>query len=516
MSKRIVVDPLTRIEGHLRFETIMDGSRVADARCSSEMFRGLEAGLIGRDARTATQITQRVCGVCPYAHAEAAASALEAAMGITPNRNGQIMRNLIKAAYGAQDQILHFYILSALDFIDVTAILSYQGRDAGMIGLQGWVSAELSSNKIRPASPFLPRYQGAYATDKDLNLTAIKNYLAALPQMAKLHKMVAIFGGKAPHAVSVEAGGVTVTPSLEQISQYGSLLDEAELFIRNRYLQDVLAVAKAFPSYFHEGKGYGNLLSYPSDPDPITGKPRYAGGVSIDGKYEPLSVQAIAEDHQYSFYSNKPDQGVKPLQGSNLKPLSFDAYQEEHGKANGKYSWTRSPRYAGMPMEVGPVARVVNTYRAGTNPTITALVDSMNAELGIGLEQYNSVMGRHLCRVIGTVHDIEQARHDLALLTPGISGFVEQDVPRNAQGFGLTEASRGALGHWIATDEDGLIRRYEMIVPTTWNIGPRDASGQPGPVEKMLIGTDVADPKNPLELARIIRSTDPCMACSVH
>lgn len=515
-TRRVSIDPMTRIEGHLKFETTLTDGVVTDARCSGEMFRGIEKALQGHDARVAQHVTQRVCGVCPYAHAEAASLALENAMGLRPNRNGQLLRNLIVGAYQLHDYLLHFYVLSALDFIDIAGVLNYRGADAGLVGLRDWVSSELSSGRVFPAAPFLPRYSAAYAKNADLNISAIKHYLDVIPVLADLHKMVAIFGGKAPHPVAIEAGGVTTRPTIDAIAHYGTLLDRAEAFIRNQYYNDLLGVAEEFWDYFSVGAGYGNLLSFPYFPDADGNHHSFAGGATIDGHYQGLDVGAITEDHQYAYYSNQPATAVRPLQGSDLVPLSADEFQRERAGRDGKYTWTRAPRYAGQVMEVGPTARIVNTYHAGVNPALTALVDKLNRRLVISLEDYNSVLGRHLCRYISAEVIVGKLREDLAALRPGESGFVEREVPRGASGYGLTEASRGALGHWVETDANGLIRKYELIVPTTWNMSPRDAGGRPGAVEKMLIGTRVADAENPIEMTRVVRSSDPCMACSVH
>jgi Ni,Fe-hydrogenase I large subunit len=507
---------MTRIEGHLRFVTRVENGEVVDARCSGEMFRGIEGALVGHDARVAQQVTQRVCGVCPYAHAEAASLALEDAMGIRPDPNGQLLRNLIVGAYQLQDHLLHFYTLCALDFVDVTAVLAYRGADPGLVGLRDWVASELAGDRIFPAAPFLPRYAGDYIQDLEVNLTGIRHYLDALPVMADLHRMVAIFGAKAPHPATIEAGGVTTVPTVDALTRYRTLLARAESFVEQGYRNDVLAVAKAFPAYFHEGKGYGNLLSYPFLPDRTGSRHLTAGGTTIGGRFAALDMGRVTEDHRHSYYENRPDSGLKPLEVRGLQPVSYARYREEHDKPAGKYSWTRSPRYAGEVMEVGPAARVVNTYRAGTNPELNALVDRLNGELGIGLDDYPSVMGRHLSRYVMAHLILGRLKHDLEHVEPGKLGFVERDVPRDARGLGLTEATRGALAHWIETDSRGYIANYELIVPTTWNMSPRDADGRPGAVERMLIGTRLRDPESPIELARIVRSTDPCLACSVH
>lgn len=516
MTKHVVIDPMTRIEGHLRFVTRIEDQVVADAHCNGDMFRGIEKALIGHDARVAQQVTQRVCGVCPGGHAEAASLALENAMGLKPNANGQRLRNLIIGTYQLQDYLLHFYTLCALDFIDIAAVLSYQGNDASLLKVRDWVSVESKSSKVFPAAPFLPRYDAAYTTNQEVNFSAIRHYLQAIPVMANIHKMVALFGAKAPHPVTIEAGGVTTVPTLEKIIQFHSWLKGAADFIRGPFRNDVVAVAQAFPDYFKEGKSYGNLLSYPFLPDVNGEHHSFAGGATIGGKYSSLDINKITEDTVHSYYKDKPDRNVKPLSSNILTPINWDEYQAEQKKPDGKYSWTRSPRYGGEVMEVGPMARVVNTYHAGTNSRVKLLVDSFNQALGTTLEDYNSVMGRHLARLVNALVILERVEQDIDELEPGVLAFVERDVPRNARGVGLTEATRGALGHWIETDDRGYIRNYEMIVPTTWNISPRDASGKPGAVEQMLIGTRIRDPENPIELARIVRSADPCIACSVH
>lgn len=516
MTAHVIVDPMTRIEGHLRFVTRIEDQVVTDAHCTADMFRGIEKALIGHDARVAQQVTQRVCGVCPYGHAEAASLALEDAMGLKPNANGQRLRNLIVGSYHLQDYLLHFYTLCALDFVDITAVTGYQGRDPTLLGLRDWVGTELGSAKVFPASPFLPRYQAAYSSDPDLNLSAIRHYLEALPVMASLHRMVALFGAKAPHPVTIEAGGVTTIPTLESIAQFQSWLKPAAEFIRGPFRNDVLAVAQAFPTYFKEGQGAGNWLSYPFLPDASGAHHSFAGGATIAGSYAPLDLGRITEDTVHAYYADEPDRGQIPLGSKTLTPIDWSRYQAEQSKPDGKYSWSRAPRYGGAVMEVGPVARVVNTYRAGTSPAVTSLVDDFNRQLGITLADYDSVMGRHLARLINALVVLERVEQEIAAVEPGVLAFVERAVPHDARGVGLTEATRGALAHWIETDDKGYISNYELIVPTTWNISPRDASGTPGAVEQMLIGTRIEDPEQPIELTRIVRSSDPCIACSVH
>jgi len=513
---KVTVDPVTRIEGHLKFETNIENGVVVDAKCSAEMYRGIEKALIGYDARVAGEVSQRICGFCPYSQTEAAALALEDAMGIKPNHNGQLLRNLIVGAYQVSDYLLHFYIASALDFLDIEAILNYDSNDESMIKLKNWVKSELNSNKVFPASPFLPRYQAVYAQSNEYNFTVIKNYLDSMKMISDMGKMIAIFGAKAPHPVAIEAGGCTTMPTVDRILKYQKYLDNAKDFVHNKYVPDIIATCKEFKEYFSIGGGYTNYLSYPYFPDENGENPLFVGGYTTNYEYEPLDMNNVLEDHKYSYYKNYPDSDIKPMQFSNLDPLNYDEFLQEHHKDDGKYSWAKAPRYKGDVVEVGTVARVINTYLSGKNPKLNKLVDKLNQELNITIKDYNSVMGRHLCRAISTSIIVDRLQEDIDKIIPNESGFVEAEVPKNAFGIGLTEATRGALAHWIATDENGLISNYEMIVPTTWNISPRDAQNRLGAVEKMLVGTKVKDEKNPIELTRIVRSTDPCLGCSVH
>lgn len=514
-SRTVTIDPVTRIEGHMRVKTRVENGVVVDAHCSADMFRGIEKALEGYDARAAQQVTQRVCGICPYGHAEAASLALENALGVKPNRNGQILRNLIVGAYQLHDFLLHFYTLCVLDFIDIAAVLHYGGGDADLLRLKAWVAQELASEKVFPAAPFFPRYKGNYAEDQELNVTAIKHYMDAIPMLADLHKMVAIFGAKAPHPTTIEAGGVTTVPTAEKIAYYRTLLQRAETFVHDCYRNDVMAVAHQFKDYFRQGKGYGQLLSYAYLPNPDGQHHAFSSGVTLNGQYAPLDVQGITEEHAYSYYQETVSGAVKPL-GADVQPIGWQEFQKERDKAEGKYSWCRAPRYQGQVMEVGPAARIVNTYLSGTNPKLNRLADSINQQFGITLSDYPSVMGRHVCRYMSASLIIDTLKEQLEQVEPDKVAFVEAEVPKNAVGVGLTEATRGSLGHWIETDGKGQIRRYTLIVPTTWNMSPRDRAGQPGALEKMLIGTPLKDPDHPMEPARIIRSIDPCLACSVH
>ena len=507
MAKTITIDPLNRIEGHLKFSTTIENSVVTDAKCSAQLFRGIEKALIGYDARAAQQVTQRLCGTCNYAQGEVSSLALENAMGIKPNKNGFLLRNLIVGAYQLHDYIFHFYLMSVFDFIDIESILSYKGDNKNLLKLREWAKQEQKSDKIFPMSPFLPTYKQVCQNDKKLDFSSIDNYMEAYDIMLKLDKAVAIFGGKSPHPITIEAGGVTTTPDVLSLEKYKKLIEEAEDFVKNRYLPNVISICKEYEEYFKIGKGYTNYLAFPYFPDENGENHLFVGGFVSDGQYEKHDLSKIVEDTKYSYYKEDTEK---------LIPIDYDAYKKEQSKKDGKYSWSKAPRYGGQVVEVGPVARIITTYLSKKRPKINAFVDKINKELGISFEDYNTVMGRHLCRAIISYIIIDRLKEDLEKVEPNVSAYTEHEIPTNAKGVGITEGTRGALAHWIETDEQGFIKNYEVITPTTWNISPRDKDGTYGAVEKMLMGTKIKDENNPIELARIIRSTDPCIACSVH
>ena len=507
MANTITIDPLNRIEGHLKFSTTIEDGVVIDAKCSAQLFRGIEKALIGYDARAAQQITQRLCGTCNYAQGEASALALEDAMGIKPNKNGQLLRNLIVGAYQIHDYIFHFYLMSVFDFIDVTSILAYDGQNKNLLKLKQWAKDEQKSGKIFPMSPFLPHFKNIYKDDKKLDYFSIDNYIEAYEVMLKLDKAVAIFGGKSPHPVTIEAGGVTTTPNILSLEKYKKLIEDAENFIKNRYLPNVISISKQYKNYFSMGNGYENYLAFPYFADENGENHMFTGGFVSDGTYEEVDLKKIVEYTKHSYYEDDTQK---------LTPINYEAFKKEQLKQDGKYSWSKAPRYAGKVVEVGPIAKVITTYLSKKRPKINTFIDKINKELGIEFKDYNSVMGRHLCRALISYIIIDRLKEDLEKIEPEVSAYTEYDIPTNAKGVGLTEGTRGALAHWIETDEQGFIKNYELIAPTTWNISPKDSQGTYGAVEKMLIGTKIQDEKNPIELARIIRSTDPCIACSVH
>lgn len=466
MAQKIVIDPITRIEGHLKIEVEVDNGKVVDAKSSGTLFRGIELILKGRDPRDACHIVQRICGVCPIAHGMASMLCLDDAFGVKPPPNGRIVRNLIQGANYLQSHILHFYHLAALDYV-----------------------------KGPETPPFIPRYEGDYRLPKEINDKAVEHYLQALTIRKKAHEMLAIFGAKMPHVTVFTAGGVTEGVTSEKIGQFKQYLQEITSFVDNVYVPDVLAVAKFYgDDGFSIGTGCKNMLAYGAfkltdEDDPDGQKQLFKRGCYANGQFAPVDKNKITEEVKYSWFADSTT-GRYPGEG---------ATEPAPGKS-GAYSWLKAPRYNGLPYEVGPLAR--------------QWVGKQKDVLGLG-EKAFSVLGRHFARALET-SQVAHAMFDwLDQLVPGEPTFTPFDVPQEGMGVGLHEAPRGALGHWI-TIRDHRIDNYQAVVPTTWNGGPRDDRGQRGPIEEALVGSPVKDPNNPFELVRIVRSFDPCIACAVH
>lgn len=504
MSK-IIVDPITRIEGHLKVEVITENGVVKEAQSSGVLFRGLEIILKGRDPRDAQRITQRICGVCPTSHSIAAALNLDSAFNIANKipDNGRIVRNLILGAAHIADHILHFYHLAALDYVDVTKVASYEGNDSTLNSMKEFIQrGELA--------PFVPRYEGDYRLSDPMNIEASAHYIKALEIRRKAQEMLAIFGGKMPHNMAVVPGGITEIITVDKITSFLWRLNELRDFIDNVYVPDVLAVAEAYPDYFEIGAGCGNLLSYGSfdlmgNNSDLTKRERLLkqGTVSTDLKLGSLDINKIMEYVKHSWYADSSS-GKHPNQGET---------RPQPGK-EGAYSWIKAPRYDGKVYEVGPLARMAVTYASG-EPTVRNLIDSALSRFKASPEALFSVLGRHAARALYTKYVADSMPDWLLQLKPGEPAYMDYNIPDEATGMGLVEAARGALGHWIEI-KDKKIANYQCVVPSTWNLSPKDDKEQPGPVEQALIGTKIRDESNPFEIGRIVRSFDPCLACAVH
>lgn len=452
--RRISIDPVTRLEGHLKIEVTVDGRQVTDAHAVGTLYRGFEPILAGRDPRDAVFLTQRICGVCPVSHATAAALALDDVTGVAVPRNGRLLRNLILGGNYLQSHIIHFYQLSLPDYV--------QGPDI---------------------APFTPRYNGDFRLNKETSDRLMGHYFKALDIRRKCHEMVAQFSGKMPHQASIIAGGVTQNATKERIAAYRKLLAEVAAFINNEYQEDVGVIAAAYNEYFKLGRGPANFLVYGAFPLDDAGREfLFTPGAYINGKLVALDKEKITEDVSHAWYTSAGD--GKP---------SDAVTQAQYDKA-GAYSWVKAPRYDGTVCEVGPLARM---WTSGRYTNGVSVMDRIVARM---------LEAKLVARTLPTWLD------ELEIGAPCEAAV---EIPCMGVGVGLTEAPRGALGHWVVINNH-RIERYQAVVPTTWNASPRDKAGQPGPLETALIGLPVLDADNPLDVVRTVHSFDPCLACAVH
>jgi hydrogenase large subunit len=502
---KIIIDPVSRIEGHLKVEAVVEGGKIKEAKSSGTLFRGLELIMRGRDPRDAQRITQRICGVCPTSHSTAATLNLDSAFGIADKipDNGRIIRNLILGAAHIADHILHFYHLVALDYVDVAKLAKYEGNNPALNSVKGFISrGELG--------PFVPRYEGDYRLPDGINEQAIAHYIAAFDMRRKGQEMLTMFGGKMPHNMGIMPGGVTSTPTVDNMASFLWRLKELQEFIDNVYLPDVIAVAGVYSDYFEIGHGCGNLLAYGSyeldgkEAKLIKRKRFFKPGItSTSLKFNEFDPTEITEEVKHSWYADSIS-GRHPSQG--------DVVLDEEKK--GAYSWLKSPRYGGKVFEVGPLARIMVNYVAD-NPKVKGLVDYTLTRANLSPDKMFSAMGRNLARALETKLIADTMVDWVLELKPGDPAYISYELPEESTGMGLVGAARGALGHWIEIKE-GKIANYQVITPSTWNISPRDDEDKPGPLEQALTGTKIKDEDNPFEIVRIIRAFDPCLACSVH
>lgn len=494
----IVIDPVTRIEGHLKIEAVVDGGKVKEAKTTGTLFRGFEIILKGRHPLDAPRFTQRVCGVCPTAHGTASSLALDSALGIGEiPENGRIIRNLILGSNFLQSHILHFYHLAALDYIDVAQVADYKGNDRVLISIKDFISrGELA--------PFVPRYEGDYRLKKDLTLRLVVNYAKALEMRNKAHQLLTVFGGKMPHNVGTMPGGVIGELTPDKITNFLWRLNEIRDFINDSYLPDIIEIGKQYKDNFKIGRGCKRYIAYGAFPlDSKNTQMLLARGL-LDDNATPseVDISKIREDITNSWYEG-PD-GIDP----------HEAETKPHPKKKDAYSFLKSPRYNGKVFEVGPLSRLLVLYNSG-DKTVKNLIDHTAKVVGIGVEDLKSSLGRHVARALETKLVADAMAEWILQLKPGEPLIAKYEIPESGRGEGLTEAPRGALGHWVSI-EGKKIKNYQLIVPTTWNASPKDRKGQPGPMEQALMDTEVKDEKNPFELVRIVRSFDPCLACSVH
>jgi hydrogenase large subunit len=550
MSKRVTIDPITRIEGHLRVDVEVDGGRVNKAWASSTMWRGIEKILVGRDPRDAWAFTQRFCGVCTTVHALASVRSVENALKLEVPLNAQYIRNLIVIAHALHDHIVHFYQLSALDWVDVTTIPDADPAKTAVLAesLSPWTGN--SKNQLQAVKdkviglvksgqlgPFAHGYWGhpAMKLPPEVNLLAVSHYLQALEYQRYANQIVAILGGKTPHIQNLTPGGVanainldsSATLNLDRLFQVKALFDKVIPFVQQVYFNDVCAVAAFYPEWFGYGAGVTNYLSVPDIAlDTKSTKFAMPGGIIFNGdlaSFRPITGpddeffrKGVTEDTTHAYYKTAD---LHPFKGE-TEP-QFTDFQD-----NGKYTWVKGPRFQGKPMQVGPLANVLAGL-ASKDPLMTKwavkALDTVGAiaKIKAGPEVLHSTLGRHAARAIRTAVMADLAMQQWQLLVDNITKgdtatFNVPTFPKGeVMGMGFHEAPRGTLSHW-AVIKNGVIDNYQAVVPTTWNASPRDAKGNPGPYEAALLRNPVAQTDHPLEVIRTIHSFDPCMSCAVH
>jgi [NiFe] hydrogenase large subunit len=534
MGKRITVDPITRIEGHLRIEVEVEGGKVVNAWSSGQMFRGIEMILQGRDPRDAHHFVQRSCGVCTYVHAVSSVRAVDDAVGITIPANARIVRNLLHGAQYQHDHIVHFYHLHALDWVDIVSALSADPQKTATLAdnvseapwggtayyreVQNRLKAFVESGQL---GPFANAYWGhpAYKLPPEANLMAAAHYIEALRLQAKAARMHAIFGGKNPHPQSLVVGGVTCVRDLnpDRIAEFLYLTRETQNFVKKVYIPDLLAVASFYKDWGGIG-GCTNFLAYGDFPESAQEPeslymPRGAVFNRDVANVQMVDQGKVTEDVTRAWYENGSPK--HPWNGE-TKPLKENP---QYRPGDGKYSWMKAPRYNGESCEVGPLARVLVAYGKG-HSDIKPLVDSTLQNLDIPVTALFSTLGRTAARGLETIAIGDRMENWIGALLANLKNgdtktYEPYEMPDSAEGVGLNDVPRGALGHWIRI-EDGKIGNYQYVVPSTWNLGPRCSQGKLSPVEEALIGTPVADPQKPLEILRTVHSFDPCIACAVH
>lgn len=526
---RMVIDPITRIEGHLRIETEVSGGLVAKAWTTGTLFRGVEPILKDRNPEDAWLFTQRLCGVCTYVHGSTSVRSVEDALNLTVPANARIIRNLLMGAQFLHDHIIHFYHLHALDWVDVVSALGAdsaetknlasnvtpQANSIDFAAVKDRLQTFVNSGQL---GPFANAYWGhdEYVLTPEENLLLTAHYLEALKLQVNTARMHAIFGGKNPHIQSLRVGGVTCRRDINsaRISEFRSLLQETQNFIDTVYVPDVEFLAKAYTDATRSDKDWSkiggnlNFLTFGEfpmgdvEPDDLF----FPRGVIRNGNpVEDVDLSEIAEHVGHSWYSGSTAR--HPSAGETIPK-----YTEL--KTSDRYSWLKAPRYMGEPMEVGPLARVLVGYGRG-EPVFETAVNGFLTRSGLPVEALLSTLGRTAARCIETKIIADAMDGWLKELTAGASTMSSWTMPSKASGMGLNEAPRGALGHWINIDNQ-VIANYQMVVPTTWNFGPRCADGKPGPAESALEKTPVKDIEQPLEILRTVHSLDPCIACAVH
>ncbi|MDG2915797.1 hydrogenase 2 large subunit [Bisgaard Taxon 10/6] len=551
-KKRITIDPITRIEGHLRIDCEIENGVVTNAWSTGTMWRGMENIVKGADPRDAWMIMQRICGVCTTVHAILSVRAVEDAIGAKVPVNAQYIRNMILAAHSIHDHIVHFYQLSAMDWVDITSALKADPAKAYEIlkGISTW--SLNSENEFRNVQQkiqklvdsgqlgiFANGYFGhpAMKLPPEINLIAVAHYLQALECQRDANRVVALLGGKTPHIQNLAIGGVAnpinldsaAVLNMERLMYVKSCIDRLSDFINQVYKVDTAVIAAYYPEWLNYGETSRNYLAVPEFPiDADNSEFLLSGGYIEDGDMSTFRrideqksdfvVKGIKESGKHAWYED--DEPLEPWEG--LTRPKYTGWDE-----NGKYSWVKAPSFYDKVVEVGPLAYLL-TNLAAKNELTTAhfsqlkgLYDTVTGN-NLSVEQLHSTLGRIIGRTVhcAVLNDILVQQWQLLIDNIGKGdnvAYLKCAIPESGEfkGVGFGEVPRGMLSHWVVI-KDGKIENYQAVVPSTWNSGPRNHNDEPGPYEQSLIGTPVADPSKPLEVVRTIHSFDPCMSCAVH
>lgn len=557
MMTRIVVDPITRIEGHLRIEVDIKDGKVVDAYSSGTMVRGFELILKGRDPRDAWAFTERACGVCTTVHALASVRTVEDALKITVPPNAELVRNLMFCAQYMQDHVVHFYHLHALDWVDVVSALKADPKKTSELAqsisnwpksspkyfydLQKRLTTFVNSGQL---GIFSNGYWGhsAYNLPAEANLMAVAHYLEALEWQKELVKVHTIFGGKNPHPNYLVGGAACAVNiddanaiNAERLAYVGKLFDDAQQFVEQVYIPDLFAVASFYKDWGAIGGGLQNYMAYgdlPTNGYADVAKFKFPRGIILGRNLNEVvpvdghDVDQIKEyiSHSWYQYNGGDKVGLHPWAGETKLKYTGPKPPYEHLDVSQKYSWLKTPRWKGQPMEVGPLARLLVAFASGREDVKEVVTGALKT-LNVPVAALFSTLGRTAARGLETklisIWAKEFYQQLLTNIKNGDSRMFNNEKwdpdtwPAESKGVGMTEAPRGALAHWIVI-KNKKIDNYQLVVPSTWNASPRDDKGQMSAYESSLIGTPIKDPEKPLEILRTIHSFDPCIACAVH
>ncbi|MDP3465075.1 MAG: nickel-dependent hydrogenase large subunit [Sulfuricurvum sp.] len=542
-NRKIVIDPITRIEGHLRIEVeVNEENVVTEAWASGQLFRGIEIILKGRDPRDVGLIAQRICGVCTNVHYRASISSVEDAYGIIIPQNAEIIRNLVTLALFVQDHIIHYYHLHSLDFVDITSALEadcskavkmaqqyhenpYRNSEGHLESVKEKLSSFVKAGRL---GLFANGYWGhdTYRLTPEENLVHMNHYLEALRIQHDISKAIAIFAGKTPHPQNLVVGGVTSVVDMlnpQRLNDFMFLIKETRDFLERAYIPDMKMIVKAYGASIKEGEGRGNGNFLCCGGYRFGSKEQLFEGGVITGhnfdQIEPFDSSKITEEVSRAWYEN--DDPTSPYDQETI-PFYTDLNEDGTLKSEGKYSWIKAPRYEGKVMEVGPVARMIVGV-VKNSKVIKPYMDRFMHETGMKLIDFSTSIGRNAARAVEAQICCDYLFDFMSDLIENIkyydeetwTKYVFEELSTTAKGAGIFEVPRGVLSHFIRIKE-AKVANYQVVAPTTWNASPKDGLGQRGLYEEALIGVKIVDPSRPLEVLRVIHSFDPCLACAVH